>query len=261
MKSLDICNPLGGRVYYEDIVSSTMDVSRGLAAEGEPSGTVIVADFQEAGRGRIRDRVWEMEKGVNLAFTVLLRYSCIEDIPAAITLRTGLAVSYAIEDYAPSLIGQIKVKWPNDLLINSKKVSGILCEAEGGIVHIGIGINIGQKDFPAHLREKATSIMLEAGKERSGLKEKSFLLERTLIRLYDELFKQVDEGLNNWISRLEERLYKLNSPVVFINGAADSGKKIKGRLTGIGNNGELLIIPDGEEEARFFVTGELAVHK
>jgi len=234
-----------------------MDVSRELASRGAAHGTVIMADFQEAGRGRIRDRIWEMEKGVNLAFTVLLRYSCIEDIPAAITLRTGLAVSLAIEDYSPSLKGQIKVKWPNDLLINSKKISGILCEAEGGIVHIGIGINTGQKEFPYHLQEKATSIALEVSKEQSvGLKEKDFLLERVLVRLYDELFGQ-EKNNKNWKYRLEERLFKLGSSVIFIDGPADSGKEVRGKLTGIGNNGELLIIPDGKEEMLVFITGEL----
>jgi len=273
MKGLDICSPFEGKVYYEDVVSSTMDVSRRLAVQGEQSGTVIMAGFQEAGRGRIRDRVWEMEKGVNLAFTILLRFPCIEDIPAAITLRTGLAVLFAIEDFAPSLKGQIKVKWPNDILINSKKISGILCEADDGIVHIGIGINIGQKEFPHYLQEKATSIRLEVSKaqreenkeqdvnkeQSDTLGDKVNLLERVLFRLHEELFKQAENGLNSWKSRLKERLYKLDSPVVFIDGPADSGKKVRGQLAGIGDNGELLIIPDGEKEIRVFITGELII--
>ncbi|MCL2801000.1 MAG: biotin--[acetyl-CoA-carboxylase] ligase [Treponema sp.] len=264
MKSLALSNPFNAPVFHMDTVSSTMDISRKLEAEGKAHGTVITADFQNAGRGRGLDkgknRIWEMQKGVNLPFTMLLRYSSFNDIPPALTLRAGLAVSLAIEDFVPSLQGNIKVKWPNDVMIGAKKAAGIICEADGGTVHLGIGINVAQKKFSAHLQEKAVSIAIAAG--LSFKKNDRFvLLEKVLMRLYDELNDEPDtEYAKNWKPRLEKRLYKIGEQVTFIEGGADSGKEIKGCLFGIGDNGELLVIPKDKEEPRSFITGELVVY-
>jgi len=248
-----------------------MDVSRKLARDnsphGSPNGTVILADFQESGRGRKQERRWEMERGKNLSFTILLRFSGIEDIPSALTLRAGLAVCLAIEDFAPSLKGSCLVKWPNDILIKSvhgesyKKAVGILCEADGGNVHLGIGINTSQKEFPYHLREKAVSIALAAGRDISQ-EDRFALLEKILSYLYIELNAAQDgeaEKINNWKPRLEQKLYKKDEQVLFIEGAADSGKEVRGRLAGITDSGELLIVPDGERIARPFISGELVI--
>jgi BirA family transcriptional regulator, biotin operon repressor / biotin---[acetyl-CoA-carboxylase] ligase len=257
MTSLRIRNPFNAPVYYEETVSSTMDVSRNLARENSPHGSVILADFQEAGRGRKQDRRWEMERGANLSFTILLRFSGLEDIPPALTLRTGLAVCLAIEDFTPCLQGSCLVKWPNDIMIKPirgegyKKAVGILCEADGGNVHLGIGINTAQKEFPSHLREKAVSIALAADRDISQEKRYA-LLEKILLRLYGEL-----GAANDWKLRLEKKLYKKNEQVLFLEGAAGSGKEVKGRLTGITDIGELLIIPNGETKPRSFITGEL----
>jgi BirA family biotin operon repressor/biotin-[acetyl-CoA-carboxylase] ligase len=256
MRQIIVVNPFGAPVYHEETVSSTMDVSRVLASQGEPHGTVITADFQEKGRGRIRERSWDMERGENLPFTILLRYPRIEDIPPALTLRAGLAVALAVEDFAPALSGRVRIKWPNDVLIadektgTARKVAGILAEADGGNVHIGIGVNVAQKVFPAHLQEKATSVSLAADREiESG--ERFSLLEKILAQLYQEV------AADGWRERIEERLYKKGERVCFMQGAADSGEKVTGILSGIGHGGELLIVPDGETEARGFVTGEV----
>jgi len=263
MKKLKVHNPFGAPVFHMDTVSSTMDISRRLADEGNMHGTVITADFQEAGRGRGYDkgqnRTWEMQSCVNLPFTILLRFSSINEIPLALTLRTGLAVSYSIEDFAHILKGSIKVKWPNDIMIGDKKAAGIICEADGRNVHIGIGINVAQKEFPAHLREKATSITnaIGSGQFIDSGEERFTLLEKTLNRLYDEL--ESPKG-SDWKNRLEKRLFKIGEQVVFIEGSADSSSIINGRLYGIGDNGELLVIPNGKVETQSFITGELVVY-
>ncbi|MDR1838397.1 MAG: biotin--[acetyl-CoA-carboxylase] ligase [Treponema sp.] len=274
MTKLEIRNPFNAPVYYEEAVESTMEVSRRLAQNGEPHGTVIAAGFQESGRGRIRDRIWQMEKNKGLPFTVLLRFPNIENIPPALTLRTGLAVSLAIEDFissikdfvppiedfvpsAPSIKAQVAVKWPNDIMIGSKKIAGILCEAGGGIVHIGIGVNFAQKEFPASIVEKATSIALAAGTE-IDIEQRFCLLEKILACLYNEIETGAGE---DWKRRLEQRLYKKNEKVVFIDGAVGSGKEAGGVLAGITETGELLIVPDGETAARSFITGEMVFPK
>jgi len=256
MTTLKIRNPFNAPVYHAETVSSTMDVSRALAEAGEPHGAVITVDFQEAGRGRGQNRSWQMNRGENLPFTILLRYPCLEDIPCALTLRAGLAISLAIEDFAPSLRSKVKVKWPNDIMIDDKKIAGILCEASDGIVHIGAGINAAQKEFPASLREKAISIALASGIDFAQ-NERFSLLEKILARLFDEL--DAPQNFADWKIRLEERLFKKGEQVVFVEGEADSQKEVRGRLDGVGEGGELLILVEGETRPRSFVTGELKI--
>jgi BirA family biotin operon repressor/biotin-[acetyl-CoA-carboxylase] ligase len=256
MKQLSIHNPFSAPVYHEDIVDSTMNVSRLLADQSEPHGTVISADFQQEGRGRIKGRKWEMEKGANLACTILLRFPGIEDIPQALTLRTGLAVSLAIEDFAPTLAGRVLIKWPNDILITPPapntqaacKMAGILTEADGGNVHIGMGINVAQKIFPGVLRDKATSLCLATNREITG-EERFTLLEKILFRLHTELES------TNWREHLEARLYQKGQQIHFAEGPADSGKIVSGLLAGIGPGGELLI--EGADGVKGFTTGEI----
>ncbi|MCL2209697.1 MAG: biotin--[acetyl-CoA-carboxylase] ligase [Treponema sp.] len=255
MKKIEVSNPFCSPVYHEEAVDSTMNVSRKLAAGGEGHGTVIISDFQQAGRGRIRDRKWEMQRKCGLSFTVLLRFEDAGEIPQSLTLRTGLAVSSAIEECIPALKNKIKIKWPNDIIIDDKKAAGILCEASGGIVHVGIGINLTQKEFPAPIDGKATSLSLASGIDFNWVK-RFLLLEKILAALYSEL-----DGVksSDWKKRLDRRLYKKGKRVIFIDGEADSGREVKGTLKGTGEGGELLIVPDGEKKAHSFVTGELLV--
>jgi len=232
-----------------------------LAGRGEPHGTVIAADFQKAGRGRIKGRFWDMEKGSSLAFTILLRFPGVENIPRALTLRAGLALSLAVEDFAPVLAGRVLIKWPNDILItgSARKLAGILAEADGGIVHIGMGLNVAQKQFPDFLRNKATSISLAIGAASGGeitTEERFTLLEKILVRLYNEIEAAGGEA-TDWKSRVESRLYKKGEQISFAEGAADSGKMVNGVLTGIDSGGELLIMPSGGGEPRSFTAGEL----
>jgi len=254
MTTLKIRNPFNAPVYHEETVSSTMDVSRVLAEAGEKHGAVITVDFQEAGRGRGQNRSWQMNRGENLPFTILLRYSNLENIPCVPSLRSGLAISLAIEDFAPPLCGKVKVKWPNDIMIDNKKNVGILCEIDGGTVHVGAGINVAQKEFPAHLREKATSIALATGRAIAP-EERFTLLEKILARLFDEF--NAPQNFAIWKPRLEQRLYKNGEQVIFAEGEAGSGREVRGRLAGIGEGGELLILVEGETQPRRFVTGEL----
>jgi BirA family biotin operon repressor/biotin-[acetyl-CoA-carboxylase] ligase len=262
MKRLTVHNPFNAPVYHEDTVDSTMNVSRILARQGEPHGTVISADFQEAGRGRIKGRSWEMERGINLAFTLLLRFPGVQDIPPALSLRTGLAVSLAIEDFAPALAGKVFIKWPNDILVArpAKKAAGILVEADGGDVHIGIGVNVAQRQFPDFLRDKVISISLAAEREIAG-GECYTLLEKILMRLHAEIEDSGGGQDGDWRKRIEERLYQKGGQVCFAEGPADSGKMVTGILCGIGPEGDLLIAPSGgaEGETVSFTTGELRI--
>jgi BirA family biotin operon repressor/biotin-[acetyl-CoA-carboxylase] ligase len=253
---LSVLNPWNTPLYYHETVSSTMDESRRLAARGEPHGTVVIADYQETGRGR-SGRLWKADRGKNLFFTVLLRYSDISSFPRALTLRTGLAVSLAIEDFVPALSGAVLVKWPNDIMIDSRKIAGILVETDGKAVYIGIGVNVAQTAFPADISAKAGSIfraMRSRGFPDPAL-ERAVLLERILACLCTEL-----AAAGSWRERLERRLYMKGRPVSFAVGGVDSTCVVEGILAGIGVDGELLIIPEGKTAPEAYMTGELRVY-
>ena len=225
MKLPDIKNPFGAPVYHEGTVSSTMDAARVLAVQNEGHGTVIVADYQESGRGRL-NRAWTAENAKNLLFTILLRYGNIPSIPQALTLRTGLAVSLAIEDLAPALSGSVLVKWPNDVMIGSRKAVGILTETDGKNVFIGVGVNVSQREFSGEYRSKAISI-IQAVPEL-GENARFDLLEKILFRLYREIEKPSEasaagllQEVDSWRERLLSRLYKKGEIVTFAEGSAD----------------------------------------
>lgn len=265
MKALSLKNAFGAPVYHFATVSSTMEVSRSLAEEGAPHGTVILSDFQEAGRGRI-GRPWKADRGVNLFFTILLRYTDYAAIPKALTLKTGLGISLAIEDFmrtlALSLQDEVRVKWPNDIMIGNQKIAGILTEGDGKRTYIGVGVNVAQTQFPAFLRKKATSIALAcnsgSGTRSLAPEDRFLLLEKILTELFREITApEADDG---WRIRLLDRLYMRNHIVHFIPGAADSPVLVKGLLQGIGPLGELLIVPKGSTEPVSFITGELDVY-
>ena len=266
---VNINNPFDAPVYYKESVKSTMDEARQFA--GEKTGTVLVAGEQSAGRGRA-GRPWKTGKNESLSFTVLLQFGEIANIPSALTLRTGLATALAIEDFAPALAGKVLVKWPNDIMLTGKdgqgrKAVGILTEADGGTVYIGIGINISQKEFPPELEKKAASIaqiLMEINNQEelhSQLTEKRFtLLEKILYRLHEEINTPAYEL--NWQKRLEEKLFLKGRRVCFIPGLPEeissnaAPEKIEGVLHGIGKNGEIRIMLDSGEIVSF-VSGEL----
>ena len=267
MKLLNLKNPFNAPVYHEETLSSTFDAARILAAKNAAHGTVIAADFQEAGRGR-GGRSWAAERGKSLLFTILLHYDDIPSIPAALTLKTGLAVSLAVEDLIPAIAGSVKVKWPNDIIVcpdktqtaykaqAAFKAAGILTETDGKTVYIGAGVNVAQTEFPQDVRGKAGSLIQAF--PALGDDARFILLEKILTRLHEEI--ELPRQAENWRVRLERRLYKKGEAVTFAPGAADTDCLIEGTLSGISAAGELLIIPRGAAAPRAFASGELRVY-
>jgi BirA family biotin operon repressor/biotin-[acetyl-CoA-carboxylase] ligase len=269
MDTIAIKNPFNNAaVFHMETVSSTMDVSRKLAERGFPHGTVIVSDSQNAGRGRTPERVWRSSSG-NLYCTILLRYNGFQDIPKPLSLKAGLAVASAVEDFIADLPRGARptalVKWPNDIMLcpsaadagtpGAKKVAGILSESDGKTVFIGIGVNMAQTQFSEGLREKATSVSLACGVAlESG--DRFQLLEKLLFYLYREE-RQTDDS---WRERLSARLYLKDAHVRFITGGTGSGEAVEGTLLGVGEDGALLLLRNETGEVEAFLTGELDVY-
>jgi len=275
MHSLVIKNPFGGPVYYIESCTSTMDFSKELAKKGEVPGTVIVTGFQESGRGR-NNRTWFSEKECNLLFTLMMLYEDFYSMPSVFTLKAGLALVLALETIFPLLAGRIKIKWPNDIMIDGKKAAGILTETvhvspgsavvetgsgiiSGTEVYLGMGINIGQKNFPPELADTATSLAKtdSASTDKLNFESGNALLEKILFCLFNEF--NFAEYSGTWKNRLEQKLFKINEEVYFIKGQADSGNFIKGIITGVDDQGFLSLVPCGECNALFFNTGEITL--
>ena len=124
--------------------------------------TFVVADYQSKGKGR-NDRVWSSEEGANLMFSFLIKDQNLLKKYSALSIISAVEVAKVLEEYQ---IKGVSIKWPNDVLINDKKVCGILLE--GQILEylvVGIGLNVNQKVFPEGLRRPATSLSLEANKD------------------------------------------------------------------------------------------------
>jgi BirA family biotin operon repressor/biotin-[acetyl-CoA-carboxylase] ligase len=121
-----------------DEVDSTNRYLLDLARDGASEGVVVVADYQTAGRGR-RDRTWEARPGSALLMSVLLR----PPPPPAQWWRAGAAMALAAADACGAAGTEAVIKWPNDLLTGDAKLAGVLAEADGGAVVVGIGINVG----------------------------------------------------------------------------------------------------------------------
>lgn len=148
------------RIYYE-VTDSTNLRAKELAGEGT-HGTLILADRQTAGRGR-RGRIWESEAEENIYMSLYLRP---EFSPVKASMLT-LVMAYSVEEALRKKWKiEAQIKWPNDLVLNKKKICGILTEMtmDGRKIQsvvIGVGINLGNKEFPEELRDSATSIWME----------------------------------------------------------------------------------------------------
>lgn len=162
--------PFARRILHYFCVGSTNDVAMQLGHAGEPHGTLVVAEEQTAGRGRV-GRKWHSEKTSGIYMTVLLRPAIPPAQAPLLTLLAGLAVREAVAEQtglAPDL------RWPNDVLLDGKKLGGILTEmnAEPDRTHfvaVGIGINVNQAKFPEDLAATATSLRIATNQQHSRL--------------------------------------------------------------------------------------------
>jgi BirA family transcriptional regulator, biotin operon repressor / biotin---[acetyl-CoA-carboxylase] ligase len=234
----DIANPWpDALVIWKDRTSSTMDDARALAREGCPTGTVVMAGFQERGRGRVPGRTWLSPPGQSLLATVILDIPGLGFPPHELPLRAGVAAAEAVED-ASGVRGEIK--WPNDLIVDGRKLAGLLCETHAGSALVGVGINCAQAGFPPEIDGAACSLLQICGRAIPP----ETLLAALLVRLKEEV-----EG-HAWRERLLGRLYRLGTPVRV--GMPGSDAVIEGTVRGVDARGGLeLQLSDGRRRTLF----------
>ncbi len=158
---------IGREILFFDRLSSTNEEAVQLARRGAPEGTVVIAEAQDKGRGRL-GREWVSPPGRNLYASIILRPGTAPHELQGITLLAAVAVAETIARFSPK---KPSVKWPNDVLIGNRKIAGILMEMQGSaemadfvVAGIGINLNMEQKDFPTPLRKTATSLLCASGR-------------------------------------------------------------------------------------------------
>jgi BirA family biotin operon repressor/biotin-[acetyl-CoA-carboxylase] ligase len=153
---------LGRPLVVAETTTSTNDDAKNAARDGAPSGAAFVADAQTGGRGRL-GRSWHSPRGDNLYVSFVLRPSLSPEAAPLVTLAAGLAVADAVAGLVPSR--KVGLKWPNDVLIDDRKLAGVLTEAQlsearASWIVVGIGVNVRTTSFPADLGGRATSLAL-----------------------------------------------------------------------------------------------------
>ncbi len=159
---------LGQNIHCFDEVDSTQNVAQRLIRDGAPEGTLVLAERQTAGRGRL-GRHWHSPKGKGIYMSLVVKPEIPLHLTPHLTLLAAVALNRAIRKVVPEV--HPAIKWPNDLLINGKKISGILLESSAEneqlqyiVTGVGISCNLEQSDYPEELNPKATSLMIESGK-------------------------------------------------------------------------------------------------
>ena len=157
----------GRNIHYLQSCPTTQPIAHQLAQAGEPDGSIVICEEQTAGKGRLA-RPWTSTQGKGIWMSVIIRPEIPPTKAPQLTLVAAVAVTRAIEDIAGV---RAEIKWPNDLLINGKKCTGILTELQADIdrVHaiiLGIGVNVNQQlsDFPEEIQSIATSVQMVTGK-------------------------------------------------------------------------------------------------
>ena len=222
---------------------STNRVATDLALEGAPEGTIVLAERQSAGRGRL-GRVWESPSHKNLYLSVVLKPPIPPAATLPITLVAGIACYEALK---PELSEALNLKWPNDLWVQGKKIGGILTDMEAEqdqvrfiILGIGVNVNAESGDFSKELQPLATSLRMETGRTSS----RSQIAGRVLERLFHHYRRFVKEGFSA-LKETWETYARMKGRAVRVE---EGDRTFEGTVNGLNPDGFLLVkTPAGTE--------------
>ena len=231
---------LGRSIEHYAVTESTSSEAQILAANGAPEGTIVTTDNQTSGRGR-HGRSWFCGTGKDLTFSIILRPGSDGKSAGLLPLLAGVAVAEALEQFNL----QPTLKWPNDILLNKKKCSGILTEGKfkgnllsSAVIGIGINVNDNISEFPSELRESATSIAEELG----VTVQRELLLARTVNSL-EPWYRRLQSGATEEIiSTWEGYCAHLHKSVSFLR----EDQEMTGTFSGVAEGGEAIIDCEAE---------------
>ena len=251
LESLKNTQWAGCEIYCFDSIDSTNTKAKELAEAGHPSGTLVVADQQTLGRGR-RGRSWESPAGTGIFMTLMLKPDINPNNASMLTLVAAMATARAITEVTGEAA---QIKWPNDIVMNGKKVVGILTEMSAQFDYInhivvGIGINVHNEEFPEEIAKTASSLLLECGHRihRASLIE-AFLEEfERLYAIYLET-----EDMSGLQKEYDSLLVNRGRQVRVL----DPKEPFEGKAMGISKKGELIV--DTWESRKLVSSGEVSV--
>jgi len=230
----------GQKIYAFATIDSTNNCAKAVAGCGADEGTVVIAEEQTAGRGRL-GRTWIARPNENLTFSLLLKPQVTPEHLPLFPFFAAVSVASAVEH----LTGlKVECKWPNDLLLSGRKFAGILLEGsvkQNAIDHVivGIGINVNQEVFPPELSSRATSLLLETGSHV----DRELLFRETLFQLEAQYTQISTKGMNSIIPGWIERSRMINQPVSVLL----QGETITGVMKGLSPEGGLVLAVEGTE--------------
>lgn len=233
------------------VIDSTNSTAMTWAAQDAPHGSLVIAEQQTAGRGR-QGRSWQAASGQNLLFSIVLRPSLPVSRLNLITLAASVAVSDALSSLGHPL--HPTIKWPNDILLESKKCCGMLLESSlagrgKATVVLGVGLNVNQLVFPAEINETATSLALQAGRPILRAPLLAHLLAR--LEYWIESLTRDEGGSVRQV--YAERLHAVGEQVTLR--FAGRTETVSGIVHGINDMGALRLLTD--EGPRLFHSGEV----
>lgn len=242
-------NDLGKNIIYKQEVTSTNDLAKEIAKNADSHGTIILAERQTKARGRL-GRTWSSNNSDGIWMSIILK-ACAEPF---VSQRITLLLAVTIWQSLNKATGvSCEIKWPNDLLLNGKKICGVLCESkilgsQSNYVIAGIGININQDFFEDDLKNKATSLKMHTGKNF----QKDEIINDLIIRL-NKNYRVMDEDA--WKEILD--FYKLKCSTLgklLKIASLDNGKIYK--AVDINENGNILVM-DNESEIKQIFSDEV----
>lgn len=242
---------IGRRVHFFREVDSTNDVAFKLALKGATEGTVVVADAQMKGKGRL-GRVWQSPAGCNLYTSIIIRPSLEPARASQITLMAGVAVAELLSLYC----SEVALKWPNDIQIGGKKVAGILTEMRASgegidfiIVGIGINVNMRRGESAASIRDISTSLKEEGGVDIPRVD--------LTVKLYDSFASWYARYMREGFDPIREAWLKYNTEARHVQ--VTSGDELqKGEVVGIDGYGALLLL-DENKIVRRIIAGDVSI--
>ncbi len=233
---------IGRKIYAFQSVRSTNDIAAQLAEQGEPEGTIITSEQQTVGRGRL-GRKWYSPAKSGIYVSIILRPPFKPEMAPGMSVMTALALRDAIHSICA---GEVRIKWPNDILVGDRKTAGILTELYAeknkiNFVIIGVGINVNMKaeEFPEELRSTATSIR-RVNKRRV---DRIQLLQAFLISLEKEYERYRKDQLAGSLKRIR-RYSSLIGTVVQLNIGRQT---IAGIAVDIDKSGALIVDVDNQQ--------------
>ena len=229
---------VGVEMNYEPSVDSTNRVAKALAYHGAADGTIVVAEEQTGGKGRL-ERKYFSPRGKGIWFSVILRPNFLPKDASKVTLMAAVAVAEAMTRFNL----KPEIKWPNDLLFDGRKIVGILTEMTGEIgridyvvVGVGINVNIARDEFPEDLRTVAASLSEMSGEELSRVK-----IFRAILEEFDKLYCEVNANGFGEILKLWRKHNVTLGKKVRVISAVEGGENFDGTAVDLDDDGALVV--------------------